>query len=58
MAGEFLKDVHRICSDSEDEDVGQLREYLLWGRGGTLLRVLYTIGIQVGGTKFTVAASR
>ena len=47
LAGEFLVDVQHICSTSEDDDVTQLREYLLRGRGTILLKVLNTIGVQV-----------
>ena len=47
LAGEFLVDVHRICSESADEDVRYLQEYLLHGRGGIILKVLNTIGVQV-----------
>ena len=47
LAGEFLVDVQHICSTSEDDDVTQLQEYLLRGRGAILLKVLNTIGVQV-----------
>ena len=47
LAGEFLVDVQHICSTSDDDDVTQLQEYLLRGRGAILLKVLNTIGVQV-----------
>jgi hypothetical protein len=47
LAGEFLVDVHKVCSESCDEDVTQLQSYLQRGRGGVILRVLQTIGVQV-----------
>ena len=48
LAAEFLSDVHCICSSSQDEDVAVLGDYLMQGRGGVILKVLQTIGVQVG----------
>ena len=47
LAGEFLVDIHRICSESEEEDVSHLQEYLFSGRGLVILKVLGTIGVKV-----------
>ena len=50
LAGEFLVDLHRICSESPSEDYTVLKGYLLPGRGGVILRVLNTIGVEVNNT--------
>lgn len=47
LAGELLRDVHKVCSTSDDDDTSHLQAYLLEGRGAALLKVLHTIGVEV-----------
>ncbi|KAI5717188.1 hypothetical protein M8J77_001555 [Diaphorina citri] len=46
IASEFLVDVHRVCSGSGEDDFGNLRKYLLRGRGAKCLAVLCALGVQ------------
>uniref|UniRef100_A0A8D8T6Z5 Uncharacterized protein n=1 Tax=Cacopsylla melanoneura TaxID=428564 RepID=A0A8D8T6Z5_9HEMI len=46
LGSEFLADVHRVCSVSTEDDFGNLRRYLLQGRGAKCLAVLCALGVQ------------
>ncbi|KAL1451108.1 hypothetical protein WDU94_003401 [Cyamophila willieti] len=45
LGSEFLADMHRVCSVSTEDDFGNLRRYLLQGRGTKCLAVLYALGV-------------
>ncbi|XP_064599745.1 lysosomal-trafficking regulator-like [Liolophura sinensis] len=47
LAREFLADIQRVCSLSDDEDdTGHLRDYLLCQRGWRLLFVMHKLGLE------------
>ena len=57
LAGELLIDVHHVCSTSADDDTSHLQQYLLHGRGATLLKVLNTISVEVSRDPFSPSTS-
>ena len=57
LTREFLSDIHRICSshdkaghlarDEAEDDLTELKSYLLSGRGWMILRSVNTAGVEV-----------
>lgn len=48
LSQEFMADIHRVATETDDEsDFTKLQHYLLEGRGWKLLEIIRRIGVQV-----------